>query len=468
MAEKLFNLAARNKGGIRQVEKVNTHNLFRMPWSMSDNAFTWLEITRRCDLNCSYCYQKSDPESNKTLFQIEQELIATLGLRKTDTVFITGGEPLLHPDLDAIVKMVKSYRVKPVLMTNGNRLNEEKVISLKESGLFGFVIHVDRGQDRPGWKGKPEKALNNLRQAYADMIYKAGGMICGFNTTILPETLNELPDIVEWTVKNIDKVCTNTIIPVRVLGKENGWDLYVNNKRIKYEETAFSTREYATKTHRDLTSSDLIRQVKRVMPDFTANAFLGGTEVPDAPKWLFSNVVGTKDKVYGFMGPCAMELMQNGYHFLKGRYLSFLKPSMYGMGKLMFPLGIMDRGIRKSFLSYISRCLKNPLNLFKKVYVQSLLILQPQDILEDGRQDLCDGCPNKTYHNGALISACRKEEYVRFGGMVILRKKAGEKKVTVYDWSDKLYEEYTFHNLKFNVGLNEKDFDPDNDQYNFF
>ncbi|GEM_PF-1926237 len=41
-------------------------------------------------------------------------------------------------------------------------------------------------------------------------------------------------------------------------------------------------------------------------------------------------------------------------------------------------------------------------------------------------------------------------------------------KVTVYDWSGELYEEYTFHNLKFNVGLDEKDFNPDNDQYNFF
>ncbi|MBN1903904.1 MAG: DUF1571 domain-containing protein [Deltaproteobacteria bacterium] len=40
-------------------------------------------------------------------------------------------------------------------------------------------------------------------------------------------------------------------------------------------------------------------------------------------------------------------------------------------------------------------------------------------------------------------------------------------KVTVYDWSGELYEEYIFHNLKFNVGLNEKDFDPENDKYNF-
>jgi outer membrane lipoprotein-sorting protein len=41
-------------------------------------------------------------------------------------------------------------------------------------------------------------------------------------------------------------------------------------------------------------------------------------------------------------------------------------------------------------------------------------------------------------------------------------------KVTVYDWSDALYEEYTFHDLKINVGLNEKDFNHQNDKYNFF
>jgi len=40
-------------------------------------------------------------------------------------------------------------------------------------------------------------------------------------------------------------------------------------------------------------------------------------------------------------------------------------------------------------------------------------------------------------------------------------------KVIVYDWSGKLFEEYTFHNLKLNVGLDEKDFDPESSEYNF-
>ena len=213
--------------------KISTDNLFRMPWSISDNAFSWLEITRRCDLNCSYCYQTSDSSSDKTLFQIEKELITILRLRKTDTILISGGEPLLHPELERIVNMVSAHHVKPVLLTNGNSLNEDKVRSLKKSGLFGFVIHVDSGQARPGWRSVSEKKLNSLRQKYADMIHSVGGLICGFNTTILPETLNEVPDIIEWTVKNMDKVCTNTIIPVRVLGEDNPWDLYVDDKKIK-------------------------------------------------------------------------------------------------------------------------------------------------------------------------------------------------------------------------------------------
>ena len=407
----------------RKEHRISTNNLFRMPWSISDNAFSWLEITRRCDLSCSYCYQTSDPSSDKSLVQIEKELKTILRLRKTDTVFISGGEPLLHPELEKIVKMVKANNVKPVLMTNGNRLNEAKIMRLKESGLFGFNIHVDRGQDRPGWKGRTEKEHNRLRQAYADMIHDAGGMICGFNTTILPETLHELPDIVAWTVKNMDRVCANTIIPVRVIGENSPWDLYVNDKKINYSDTAFSTREYSSSSRKDLTASDLYNQVKKVIPGFRGNAFLGGTEISDAPKWFFSNVIGTSEKVYGFMGPNTMELLQNGYHFLKGRYLSFLKPSMYGLGRLMFFLGVTDSSIRKTVLSYLAECLKNPKILFRKIYVQSLIIMQPQDILEDGRQDLCDGCPNKTYHNGKLVSACRKEEYVRYGGMVELKKK---------------------------------------------
>jgi len=423
MAEEMNKIRFHKKELYKVQSQINTGKLLRMPWKTSDNAFSWLEITRRCDLKCGYCYQVNDPLSDKPIFQIEKELITILRLRKTDTMFISGGEPLLHPELERIVRIVESHKVKPVLVTNGNLLDEKKISTLKENGLFGFIIHVDRKQSRPGWKGKSEKELNSLRQKYADMINNEGGLICGFNTTILPETLHEVPDIVEWTIKNIKKVCTNTLIPVRVLREDNPWDLYVNGQKIDYHDTAFSSNQYNNPQKKELTARDIYKQVQKVIPGFMGNAFLGGTEIPDAPKWFFANIIGTNKKIYGNMGAKTMELLQNGYHLLKGRYLSFLKPGMYGMGKMMFPLGIIDREVRRSLLSFLIAVIKNPLNIFKKIFVQGLIIMQPQDILPDGRQDLCNGCPNKTYHNGELVSMCRKEEYIRFGGMVELKKK---------------------------------------------
>ena len=407
-------------------KNVDTSKLFRMPWTSSDNAFSWLEITRRCNLYCDYCYQTNDPHSDKTLFQVEKEVTTILRLRKCDTMFISGGEPLLHPELKMIVKMIKSYHVKPVLVTNGHLLTKEKVKELKKAGAFGFIFHVDRGQSRPGWAGKSERELNVLRQKYTEMIHSEGGLICGFNTTVLPETLHEVPDIVHWTVRNIHKVCTNTFIPVRVPREDDPWDMYVHGEKIRFRDTAFSSKKYNNPSGTILVSQDIYEQVLKAVPLYRGNAFLGGTEVSDAPKWFFGNVIGTDRKIFGSLGPRTMEVLQNGNHLLKGRFLSFLRPGLYGAGNALFVFSLIDRHIRKAFLSFLVTVLRNPLRIFKKVSVQSLLILQPQDVLPSGKQDLCDGCPNKTYHEGRLVPMCRKEEYLSFGDMITLKKKGSE------------------------------------------
>ena len=404
-------------------KKLDTSQLLRMPWTNSDNAFSWLEITRRCDLNCDYCYQTNDLSSDKEIVEVERELQVILRLRKCDTVFISGGEPLIHPKLEKIVEMVSSYKVKPVLVTNGHILTEEKVRKLKLVGLFGFIIHVDKGQSRPGWIGSTEKELNQLRQHYTDIIHNEKGLICGFNTTILPESLHEVPDIAQWTVRNIHKVCTNTFIPVRVPREDDPWDLYVDGKKIDYRDTAFPKKKYKNPLKINLTAQDIYDQVQKAVPGFNGNAFLGGTEISDAPKWLFGNIIGTDKKIYGNMGPKSMEIIQNGYHFLKGRFLSFLEPRYYARGNLLFLLGAVDREILKAFFSYLRELTKNPFRIFRKVSIQSLLILQPQDVLPSGKQDLCDGCPNKTVHKDRLVSMCRKEEYINFGDIVTLRRK---------------------------------------------
>lgn len=413
---------------------LDTSQLFRMPWTNSDNAFSWLEITRSCNLNCDYCYQKNTPKSEKTLTQIGREISQLLRLRKTDTMFISGGEPLLHPQLPKIVQLVRSSHVKPVLVTNGHILTPEKIRELKKAGLFGFVFHVDSGQSRPGWIGKSEAQLNALRQEYTDMVHQAKGLVVGFNTTILPETLHEVPAIIRWTIKNIHNVSTNCLIPVRVPRENDPWELSVRGEKIEFKDTVFSTKKYKNPSGITLTANDILIQIKKVIPNCAANAFLGGTEIPNAPKWLFSQVIGGKDRIYGNLGARSMETLQNGHHFLRGRFLSFLKPGFYKRAKLLLPLGAIDKELRKAAASFLWACSKNPLHLFRKVSIQSLLIMQPQDVLPSGKQDLCDGCPNKTIHNGKMVSMCRVEEFIRFGDMVTLHAR-----------QDNLIDETTFN-----------------------
>ena len=43
------------------------------------------------------------------------------------------------------------------------------------------------------------------------------------------------------------------------------------------------------------------------------------------------------------------------------------------------------------------------------------MIIQPIDLLDDGRQNMCDGCPDVTVFNERLVWSCRLEECLHFG-----------------------------------------------------
>ncbi len=46
------------------------------------------------------------------------------------------------------------------------------------------------------------------------------------------------------------------------------------------------------------------------------------------------------------------------------------------------------------------------------------MIIQPIDILEDGTQNMCDGCPDMTVLDGKLVWSCRIEEPLQYGCFV--------------------------------------------------
>jgi hypothetical protein len=110
-----------------------------------------------------------------------------------------------------------------------------------------------------------------------------------------------------------------------------------------------------------------------------------------------------------------VETVQVGYHLLKGRYFDFLKSPV--AGKKIFTLALLDKETRKAFKRYLITLLGNPLEIFSKIYIQSISLQQPNEVI-DGKSNLCEGCLNMMLYKNKLIHSCQLDEYRMFGDLV--------------------------------------------------
>jgi len=288
------------------------------------------------------------------------------------------------------------------------------VRDLKRAGVYGFTFHVDSHQARPGWVGKNENELNELRQHFADMIHRESELVCAFNTTIFPDSLEFVPEIVYWAIQNVKKVQILTLIAVRMISPDTLFDYYVHNKKVDLSRMAY----FSSNNYQNLTTLDIYKEIKKVDPDFEFCAYLGGTALPNSLKWTIGCRIGTSSESFGNIGAKSIELLQYFRHLTRNRYLAYTKPRLNRSAKLLFFLSLFDPKIRMTAKKYFLAAAKKPALLLKKLYTQSINVLQPVDILPNGEEDMCDGCPNKTIWKDKLVSACRLDDYLKFGAPV--------------------------------------------------
>jgi len=387
--------------------------LYRLPWNLADNAISWLEPTYACNLYCDGCYRENRKSSHKPLSEIERELDVFASLRKTDSVSIAGGDPLMHPQIVEIVKMIKKRGWKPIINTNGQALTKDLLLKLKEAGVWGFTFHIDSYQNRPHWKGKNEIELNELRLHYAKMLAEVGGITCSFNATVYPETIKYVPELVKWAQEHMDIVHIMVFIIYRIGTLDGNYDYYIGNQRVEFDNMPY-VREVETR-RTDVKSQEIVAEIRKAYPDFTPCAFLNGTHLPNSYKWLLTGRMGNKHQIFGYVGPKFMEIVQTVKHIFTGTYLAYSQPKMQRLGRLYFLLAPFDKGIRQIAKNYFKSFVTNPKAFFSRVYYQSIMIIQPIDILPDGETNMCDGCPDITVWKDRLVWSCRLEEQLKWG-----------------------------------------------------
>jgi 7,8-dihydro-6-hydroxymethylpterin dimethyltransferase len=167
-----------------------------------------LEITQRCNLDCTLCYLSEHSESTKDIpleeiYRRMEQIRFHFG-PGTD-VQITGGDPTLRKreELLDIVRKIREMGMRPTLMTNGILATRELLTLLAQAGLNDLAFHVDMTQERKGFNSEIE--LNAIREKY---IERARGLPIAvvFNTTVYDGNFHEVPELIRFFRKHSDVV----------------------------------------------------------------------------------------------------------------------------------------------------------------------------------------------------------------------------------------------------------------------
>src|SRR3954454_13011951 len=129
-----------------------THKLSRtfrelrmITWGLLDTAHPILARIvpmRRCNLTSAYC-NEYDRTSDPVPLPAMLRRIDRLAELRTGIVTISGGEPMMHPELDAIIRRTRDRGMLAGLITNGFYLGPERIQRLNDAGLEHLQISID-------------------------------------------------------------------------------------------------------------------------------------------------------------------------------------------------------------------------------------------------------------------------------------------------------------------------------------
>lgn len=127
-----------------------------------------IEITNRCNLHCLHCANDAgEPCPHELTTEEVLSAIDKLSALGAHSVTLTGGEPLLHPDLFEIIAYARKAPMTVTILTNGTLITQEQVQKFKTLGVNHFAVSIDSMDEHihdtfRGQKGALKKALRGV------------------------------------------------------------------------------------------------------------------------------------------------------------------------------------------------------------------------------------------------------------------------------------------------------------------
>lgn len=155
-----------------------------------------VQLTNKCNLHCAHCYAESSSGQNQMLpAEVIYRLIDEFAILGGIKLFLTGGEPLLHPNLEDIIVHAKMRHLFVYLSTNGFAITKKKAERLVALGVGAVNISIDGSNSAThdkfrGKEGSYDRALDAIDA------FLSQGIPCATQTTLHSYNLDQSVEIV--------------------------------------------------------------------------------------------------------------------------------------------------------------------------------------------------------------------------------------------------------------------------------
>ena len=189
----------------------------RQLWKKPALRFLFFELTDQCNLHCRHC-GSSCGQNNGTFLPVEtvEKVMRSVAARyrpRNIMVCLTGGEPMLHPEVFRVIRTARDLGFSCGMTSNGTKITPEAARCLAVAGLDTIAVSLDGlGEVHDAFRGSPgcfDQALAGIRAL------KEAGIEPQVLTVVHPGNLRQLDemypflldlDIYSWRIVNVDPI----------------------------------------------------------------------------------------------------------------------------------------------------------------------------------------------------------------------------------------------------------------------
>ena len=207
----------------------------RQLWEHPQLRFLFFEMTDQCNLSCLHCGSSCTGINHTYLeYDLIERVMKSVADRydpRNIMICITGGEPMLHPDIYETVKLAHDYGFPVGMTSNGTLINDDGAKALAYAGLDTIAVSLDGIEEtHDAFRQSPgsfKRAMNGVH------VLRSAGIEAQAITVIHRNNIHQLEDMFRFF--NSDGFYSWRVVNIEPIGRANdNSNLILNAKEIEH------------------------------------------------------------------------------------------------------------------------------------------------------------------------------------------------------------------------------------------